>query len=219
MNRAVKTAGIVFLATLIHGIITLTYLSGIPYVSIRYIDSRNICAVTIWFFLTAIFYLVMSKLVIRNKNKIKPYLFAVLFGVICIFLKALLDFFCLKAGFLFERFIATTLLDEITTFVFGIVVMCLLFLVIGKRKLQRNWKEAKYPATAVIALVVVYIYKWIANLHEFYSTVKSYEAVGQGLVNLDHYFALEISKFNVLIYVVFYTLFWWLLTCCTLEKE
>lgn len=166
MNRA-KTAYIVFMVTVVHGIIALLFLRGIPHISIKHIDGFIIYSSGIWLFLSSAFYCIMQILIIE-KNKIKHCIFALVFGCISVLFKSLLDFLQAQAGSLFDRLIATTILDEISTFIFGILLMSVLFFVVGKHKWRKDWKKriAK-PITMIAVLIIVYLCMWFNNFYEF----------------------------------------------------
>lgn len=217
--KTIKIYIIVFMVTVVHGIIALLFLRGIPYISLRYVDKYIICSAAIWYILTTSFCYIVNRYVVFTKNKIRLYILPALFGIFATALKAVLDFLQSELGYLFERIIVTTILDEITIFVFGIIMMCFLFLVIGKQRMRSDWKKvAKVPIIIVATLVGIYTCVWFYYLHDFYSVIERFNATEQQVINLDYYYLIKISKVNVPFYVMFYPLFWWMLSSCTRRK-
>lgn len=215
--KEIKANVIVLSVTVTHGVFALFLMRGIAHISVMYFDRLLVYSSMLWIFISSAFYLTIQ-VVLHKKNILREIVFAIIFGIVSTCFKALLDFLQAKIGLVVVGLCSSIVLDEICTIVYGVALMSVLFFVVGKQKIQKDWKKAiRTPSIVLLIILGVYTVFWLSNLYNFQSAIDKFNATKDEIMNLDYYYSYRFSKYNVATYVAFYPVFWWLLSRCTVE--
>lgn len=216
MNRGIDFLE-VCITTIVFG--AVTYLTiGTPHISFIDWDYISIIAFVLWTFYGTVLYLVVQK---RKMGIGRLCLQAVLFGLLTAVAKGIIDFVeaILTANLKSMIMIKVVCIDQIVTFVFGILLMFFLHVVVAKKRILFRVPNVSVPLALLITTLGVYILFIVNYMMQNNKKMISYQADVEAASRFDYFFALKIVDGNTWFYVAFYIFFWWFMERITVERK
>lgn len=208
----------IVIITLLHGIYTYCALGKIPHISFAVFDNISICAFFLWMIYSACLYLIVQRWIIQTDSIKRQCIWSVVFGVISAFIKGGIDFGIGKIGDYLQSVIKSVCLDEVTTFIFFILLTYVLFGVIAQKRIHCK-KNIRLPLCVLIAIVMCYIAFVCNYLWQNQAAIERFNANEEEIFNLDYHFGMKILDGNVWFYIIFYITFWWFMRRLTEVEE
>lgn len=217
-NKEKEYLGIIII-TLLHGIYTYIELGRMPHISFGIFDRISVGAFVMWMIYSMILYVIVQMWMNQTHNILKQSIIAILFGTISATVKGCLDLGVTKLSDYLQSIIKLAYIDQITTILFGMLLMTFLIVFVAKRKIHFDIKRVKVPMCILIITVLSYIVVVINYIHQNQAAIRDYNATEEQIYNLDYHFGLKILDKNVWFYVVFYIAFWWFMRRLTEKSE
>lgn len=217
-NKQKEYVSIVII-TLLHGLYTYCALNKIPHISFMVFDNISIRAFLMWLIYGMCLYLIVQKWVIQADNMKRHCILSLGFGLISALVKGSIDFWIAKVSDNLESVIISVCMDEATTFIFFMLLTCILIIFIAKRKIHFDIRRVKVPLTILLGIVLSYVGFVIRYVHQNQTAIIAYDATEEQIFNLDYHFGMKILDGNVWFYVIFYITFWWFMRRLTEKTE
>lgn len=132
------------LLTLFQGIFTYKFLGGMPYIAFGIWSKVTVSAFLMWMIYGTVLYFIAQKWVMKCNITVKSSVRALGFGIGIAVIKGGFDFVVEKCRGLSASVVEIVLTDQITNFLFGILIIMILFLVIAKNKIYVVKKALKF---------------------------------------------------------------------------
>ena len=208
----------IIILTLLHGLYTYCALGKMPYIALGIFEWVSMSAFLMWTIYSMGLYLIVQKWIVQEDNMKKQYILAVLFGIISAFVKGGIDFIVEKLVNHLKSVIKLACLDEATTFIFFILLSCVLLRVIARKKICYK-KKIKLPLSILIVILISYL-AFVGNyLWQNQAAIEVFNANEEEIFNLDYHFGMKILDGNVWFYIIFYIIFWWFMRRLTEAEE
>lgn len=217
-NKEKEYLGIVII-TLLHGIYTYIDLGGMPYIAFGILSRINISTFLMWVTYGLVLYLITQMWIIQANITVKHWVLAVVFGGMTAITKGSIDWIVEKLRISYNSVITIAYTDQITTILFGILLIVVLLIVVAKRKIYFDIKRIKVPMCILIITVMSYVAFVLNYLHQNQIGIQRYNATEEQISNLDYHFGMKILDGNVWFYIIFYITFWWFMRRLTEETE
>lgn len=217
-NKEKEYLGIVII-TLLHGIYTYIDLGGMPYIAFGILSRITVGAFVMWVIYGMVLYLITVMWIIQANTTVKHCVLAVVFGGMTAIIKGSIDWIMGKLQIFSNSVITIAYTDQITTILFGILLMVVLLIVVAKRKIHFDIKRIKVPMCILIITVMSYVAFVLNYLHQNQIGIQRYNATEEQISNLDYHFGMKILAGNVWFYIIFYITFWWFMRRLTEETE
>lgn len=219
MSSKYKEYSCIIIMTIVHGIFTYRFLGSMPYIAFGILSKVTISAFFMWVIYGITLYLITQKWVMQNNITVRCCIRTCGFGIIVAIIKEGFDLVVEKSRGLSASVIKIVVTDQITNFVFGILLIVFLFLVVAKRRVSFSKKSVRAPFCTVIAILVGYVAVIGSYLYKIQIETKEYNRTEVEICSLDHYFGMKILDINVWFYVIFYIVFWWFMRRLTKSPE
>lgn len=217
-NKEKEYLGIIII-TLLHGIYTYIDLGRMPHISFGIFDRISVGAFVMWMIYSMFLYVIVQMWMNQTHNILKQSIIAILFGAISATVKGGLDLGVTKLSDYLQSIIKLAYIDQITTILFGMLLMTFLIVFVAKRKIHFDIKRVRVPMCILIITALSYIAVVINYIHQNQAAIRTYNATEEQIYNLDYHFGLKILDKNVWFYVVFYIAFWWFMRRLTEKQE
>lgn len=217
-NKEKEYLGIVII-TLLHGIYTYIDLGGMPYIAFGILSRITVGAFVMWVIYGMVLYLITVMWIIQANTTVKHWVLAIVFGGMTAIIKGSIDWTMGKLQIFSNSVITIAYTDQITTILFGILLMVVLLIVVAKRKIHFDIKRIKVPMCILIITVMSYVAFVLNYLHQNQIGIQRYNATEEQISNLDYHFGMKILAGNVWFYIIFYITFWWFMRRLTEETE
>ena len=216
-NKEKEYVGIIII-TLLHGIYTYIDLGRMPHISFGIFDRISVGAFVLWMIYSIFLYMIVQGWMIQTDEILKQSIFAILFGITSATVKGCIDLGVTKLSDYLQSIIKLAYIDQITTVLFGMLLMTVLIVFIAKRKIHFDIKTIKVPMCILIITVLSYVAVVINYIHQNQAAIRAYHATEEQIYNLDYHFGVKILDKNVWFYIIFYIAFWWFMRRLT-EKS
>lgn len=217
-NKEKEYLGIIII-TLLHGIYTYVGLGGMPYIAFGILSKITIGAFCVWMIYGMVLYLITQKWIIQVDITARHCVIAIVFGGITASVKGSIDWVVDKLQIFLKSVIKMAYIDQITTILFGMLLMIVLIVFVAKRKIHFDIKRVKVPMCILIITVLSYVALVMNYLHLNQVAIRTYNATEEEMYNLDYHFGVKIIDKNVWFYIIFYIVFWWFLRRLTEKAE
>lgn len=217
-NKEKEYVGVIII-TLLHGIYTYIDLGGMPYIAFGILSRINVSTFIMWVIYGLVLYLITQMWIIQTNITVKHCVLAIVFGGMTAIIKGSIDWIVEKLRISSNSVIKIAYTDQITTIVFGILLMVVLLLFIAKRKIHFDIKRIKVPMCILIITMLSYVAFVLNYLHQKQIGIQRYNATKEQISNLDYYFGMKILDGNVWFYIIFYIAFWWFMRRLTEKTE
>ena len=218
MSSKYKEYSCIIIMTIVHGIFTYRFLGSMPYISLDVFEGASIKAFIMWLVYNTILYIALQKWVALEKIKWKHGVYAIIFGGISTLIKGCIDLGVGKWSAKSEGVIKIAYIVQITTIIFGILLISILFKFIAQRKICFNIKKVKVPLIIIIIILCSYMVVTGRYLCEYYKIIQIYSSKEE-VWRLNYYVGGKILDINVWFYVIFYIVFWWFMRRLTQSPE
>ncbi len=213
-SRINEYAGIICI-NLAFSVIMHCFLGGIPLILIAYMTSVSFISILLWCMYILTLYLVIRGNIRQEKWTIPEIirLFILIIGFLGA--KMLGDFVFTKVELFNINMRRTAVLSGAVGFLWGGILIVVLFFVIKKLKAAWNWKRIRVPAVILILIITLYgIFVWIQQNE--YLLVTSHYGKQE---NIDLYYAYRIADGNPWFYAAFVIILWWFMRRLTDPAE
>ena len=217
-NKEKEYLGIIII-TLLHGIYTYIDLGGMPYIAFGILSRITIGAFLMWMIYGMVLYLITQMWIVQVDISVIHCVIAIVFGGITAVAKGSIDWVAEQVQSVLNSVIKMAYIDQITTILFGMLLMTFLIVFVAKRKIHFDIKRVRVPMCILIITVLSYIVVVINYIHQNQAAIRAYNATEEQIYNLDYHFGMKILDKNVWFYVVFYIAFWWFMRRLTEKSE
>lgn len=207
MDSSMKEYGFVLGLNIIFGMVTVTFLGGMPYIPLNPMSYGTVAAFVMWF-IYGVILCEITVVFVCKLSGLKYLRWSVLFGVVVAFIKTFGDFL---VGKIFPQSISmkgAAIKDEIVTTLFLLLLVSFLLFVVAKKKIKL--KNIKIPKSFYLIIVMVVLY--VAFVVNYYTqnrlAIEKFEATTKEIQNLDFHFAFKILNGNVWFFIILITAYW-----------